>query len=172
MSDVVLAFCLQKSYFSDKGTCFLGDHADILKVRLAEYLRSAKEKNNTIYLIREVHPSSDKFFSSSKTHSVVGSFDLEIPEVFKPFIKVIIDTSTYNALYKTALESELNKIKPNKIYLVGLETHTFVMFTAEELRNRGYQVTLIEPLVASMDEYLHGLGVTMLKNFLAVDIEQ
>jgi len=172
MTDVILAFCLQKSYFSPKGSCYLSDKVETLKVRLKEYLRSAKSNNSIIYMIREIHSSEDKFFKGTKTHSLVGSKDLEIPEVFKPYTKIIINTTTYNAFYKTALDSELNKIKPNKVYLVGLETHTFILFTAEELRNRGYQVSLIEPLAMAGDEYLHGLGITMLKNFLAVDIEQ
>jgi nicotinamidase-related amidase len=172
MSAVVLAFCLQKSYFSPKGSCFLGDKADILKTRIVDYLKTSKEKDSTIYLIREVHSSYDKFFCSTKTHSVVGSYDTEIPEAFKPFTKIIINTSTYNALYKTVLESELNKIKPDKISMVGLQTHTNIMFTAEELRNRGYKISLIEPLASSEDDYLHGLGITILKNFLSVDIEQ
>jgi nicotinamidase-related amidase len=123
-------------------------------------------------MIRELHAKDDKFFQTDKTHSLVGSKDLEIPEAFKPYTKMIINTTTYNAFYRTPLESELNKIKPRRVYLVGLETHTFIMFTAEELRNRGYEVSLIEPLTTAEDEYLHGLGITMLRNFLAVDIEQ
>lgn len=172
MSEVVLAFCLQRSYFNPEGTCYIGDKAGILKVRLKEYLKSAKQKNSIIYMIREIHASNDKFFKSTRTHSIVGSKDLEIPEVFKPYTKLIINTTTYNAFYKTALDSELNKIKPTKVHLVGLGTHTFIMFTAEELRNRGYQVSIIEPLVMAEDEYLHGLGITILKNFLSVDIEK
>jgi len=172
MSEVVIAFCLQKSYFNPKGTCYLGDAADTLKVRLVDYLKSAKKNNSIIYMVREIHSKEDKFFMAGKTHSLVGSVDVEIPEAFKPYLKLIINTTTYNSLYKTALDSELNKIKPSKISLVGLQTHTFVMFTAEELRNRGYSVSLIEPLTMAEDDYLHALGITILKNYLAVNIVQ
>jgi len=172
MSDIVLAFCLQKAYFNSQGSRYLGEKAETLKVRLIEYLKSAKLNNSIIYMIRELHHLEGNFFSGIKTHSTVGSIDLEIPEAFKPYLKLIIDSTTYNAFYKTVLDSELNKNKPNKVCLVGLETHTFILFTAEELRNRGFKVSVIEPLTMAEDEYLHGLGVTMLKNYLAVDIER
>lgn len=172
MKNVVLAFCLQKSYLDKDGSCYLGDKAETLKVRIKSFLKTLSTNNSIIYMIREMHHKDDKFFQSVKTHSTVGSKDIEIPEVFKPYLRLVIDSTRYNALYRTILESELNKIKPEKIFLIGLETHTFVLFTAEELRNRGYQVVLMEQLCGSEDDYLHALGVTLLRNFLSVDIEQ
>ena len=65
----------------------------------------------------------------------------------------------------------LNKIKPRRVYVIGVETHTNVLFTAEELRNRGYDVKVFEALVMSDDDYLHALGITLLSNTLSVRIE-
>ena len=172
MSVAVLAFGLQKSYLHSQGSRFLGAKADIYKVRILDYLRSLNKNDFKVYLIREVHQVDDAFYSRTKTHSIVGSKDVEIPEEYKPYINFIVNTNRYNAFYKTALESELHKIKPERVCLLGFETHTNVLFTAEELRNRDYNVHLIEPLVTAEDDYLHSIALTMMVDFLAVDIKQ
>lgn len=169
--EAVIACGLQKSYFHKSGTKYLGDKAEILKVRLVSYLRSLDRKKTTVFLVREVHQPNDKFYLRTKTHSLVGTPDIEIPEAFKPYVKMVINTTRPNALYSTPLESELNKIKPRRVYVVGAETHTNVLFTAEELRNRGYEVKAYEALMMSEDDYLHALGITMLSNTLSVRIE-
>jgi len=172
VKNIVLLCCPQKSYFSSEGPMYYGEKSDILKIRIENYLKSLNKNDTIVYAIREIHENNDKFYSSVRTHSVVGSKDIEIPEIFKSYISLIINTNRYNAFYKTPLDSELYKIKPHKIYIIGVETHNYVLFNAEECRNRGYDVTIIEPLVLSSDEYMHLAGISIMKNYLSVNIEQ
>ncbi|MBD3261280.1 MAG: isochorismatase family protein [Candidatus Altiarchaeales archaeon] len=169
--EAVIACGIQKAYFNKSGTRYLGEKAEILKVRLVSYLSSLDRKQIATFMVREVHQPDDKFYLRTKSHSLVGTPDIEIPEVFKPHIKMVINTTRPGALYATPLESELNKIKPSRIYIVGVETHTNVLFTAEELRNRGYDVKAFEALMTSEDDYLHALGITLLANTLSVRID-
>jgi len=170
--NVVIACGLQKAYLHPQGTKYFGEKSDIMRVRIKDYLKSLDFSQNILYLLREIHQTNDNFFSNTVTHSIVGTKDTEIPEEIKPYVKIVVDVTRYSGFYKTLLESELHKIKPKNIYLLGFETHTLILFTAEELRNRGYKVTLLEPLIASEDDYLHAMGITLMKNFLAVDIKQ
>ena len=169
--DVVIACGLQKAYLDKKGIKYLGEEVEVVKIRLLEYFKHLNKKNTVVFFTREIHQTNDTFYINNKSHSVVGTKDIEIPEVFKPYVKFIINTSRPNAFYKTPLESELNKIKPDKVFLVGFETHTNILFTAEELRNRNYSVVVFEPLLMSEDEYMHSIGINILSNVLSVDFD-
>lgn len=170
--NVVLAFGLQKTYLHRDGTISLGDGVETYKFRIKDYLSSLNKESNKLYLIKEVHAPDDKFFCRDRTNSIVGSRDIEIPEIFKPYFNIVINTTRYNALYKTPLESEIFKIDPEKITLVGFETHTNILFTAEELRNRDYNVSVIEPLVMSRDMSLHTTAISLMSDALSVSINQ
>jgi len=170
--NLVLAFGLQNTYMHQDGAISLGDKAEVYRFRIKDYIQSLNQEVNKLYLLREVHAPNDTFFCRDRTHSLVGSKDVEVPEVFKSYFKFIINTTRYNALYKTPLESEIFKIDPEKIVLIGFETHTNILFTAEELRNRGYNVTVIEPLAASRDLTLHASAISLLSDTLSVSISQ
>lgn len=168
--NIIIGVGLQRAYMHKRGTKYLGETAEILKVRLLDFFKRSKS-GSVIFLTREIHQTNDTFFKRDRSHSVVGSPDVEIPEVFKAFPNFIVNTNRYSAFYKTALEAELRKKKPEKITLVGVETQGGVLFTAEELRNRGYDVTVPEALIASSDPYLHAAGINILSNVLSVDVE-
>lgn len=170
MKDVIIGCCLQRSYLHEKGSNYLGEAAEILKTRLLEYFKKVDRQNNIIYFLREIRRENDTFFKNEKSGALVGTPDIEILEIFKSYPKFIINLSTYNGFYSTPLESELHKQKPSKVYVVGVETHTNVLFTAEGLRNRSYDVVVNEALVTSKDSYMHAAGINILCNSLAVDV--
>jgi nicotinamidase-related amidase len=150
---------------------YFGDRADVLKVRMEAYLKGQKAKGNLIFGVREVHHASDTFYRRGKSHSVVGSHDVDIPEAFKPYLKLVVNATRPSAFFATMLESELRKAKPEAVHVVGMETHMAVLFTAEELRNRDYEVVVPEALTSSQDEYLQALGINLLANSLSVVVQ-
>lgn len=170
--NLVIGCGLQKAYFHPKGYRYLGEKADILDVRLQSYFKSLSLEKNVVYILREIHQPDDLFFIDKKSGSLVGSDDIEIPEFYKSYCKFVYNIIRYNGFYKTPLDSEVYKLKPEKVYIVGVETHTTVLFTAEEFRNRGYSVIVVEPLVLAKEDYLHAVGITLLKNYLSVNIQQ
>lgn len=169
--DIVVACGIQQSYFGKKGSRYLGDKADVLKIRMESFLAQEKARGSLVFAAREVHQPNDQFYSSMKSHSLVGTTDIEIPEVFKPYIKFIVNTTRPSAFFSTPLESEVHKARPEKVHIVGVETHMAVLFTAEEFRNRGYQVVVHEAMTASEDDYLHALGINLLANSLSAVVQ-
>jgi nicotinamidase-related amidase len=168
--DVVIGMSLQKSYFNKTGAQYIGEDAENLKIRLKDYFNLIDNKY-IVFFTREIHQTNDSFYRGIRSHSIVGSQDIEILESLKPFPKFMFNTSRFNSFYMTPLESELKKTGAKRVYLVGVETHTNILFTAEELRNRGYEVTVYEPLVAAQDSYMHAAGINLLSNVLSVDVE-
>lgn len=170
MDKAVIVCGLQKSYIHPEGTCYLGDRVKDFEVRWVDYLKEARSKKYKIFFTREIHNSDGGFYREGQTHSLVGTLDVEIPEKFKPYIDYIVNVNRFNAFYETGLGSEIYKLKPKEVIIFGVETHTNILFTAEEFRNRSYDVTIIEHLTTSSDDYLHALGITLLSNVLSVNI--
>lgn len=159
--------CPQNSFFDPKGSVYMGEKAETLKVRLEDYLKNFPGKR---IFFREKHGEGDDFFSNGKTHSIVNSFDFNVYESFKKYADIFYDKIRYSAIYTTGFEVFLKKEKVTSVTIVGVETHTSVLFTAEEIRNRGFDVFIVEPLLSSRDEYLHNSAITLMTNYLGVRV--
>ena len=165
--DVALVINPQKTWLDPSGALYMGEKGDILKVRIQSYLSGFSGK--TIF-VREKHAIEDTFFVTEKTHSIATSGEFHIADELKPYSKDVIDKIRYSSFFGTNLENELIRAKATTVKLLGVETHTSVLFTAEGLRNRGYDVTLIEPCTMARDEYFHGCAVAIMASFLGVHI--
>lgn len=157
--DVLLVMNPQNSFLSETGSVYMGERAEVLKIRLIDYFSRFTKK---VIFFREKHALEDDFFITDKTHSITNTEDFLICNTLKKFANDIIDKTRYNAFYETPLERMLLQIKAKHIGIVGVETHSSVLFTAEELRNRLYEVTVIEPCIMSRDDYLHGYAITLM----------
>lgn len=165
--DILLVLNPQNSFLSKKGAVYMGEKAEILKVRLKDYLNSY---TGTKVFIRESHAMEDDFFVADKTHSIANSGDFHIHKALKRYADIVENKIRYSALFETEILEELKLKRVKHVGLVGIETHTSVLFTAEDLRNRDYEVTVIEPCVMARDDYMHSYGITLMRHFLGVRI--
>lgn len=167
--NIIIGLGLQNSYFNKKGSMYIGENVETLRKELKKFFDSTYEKD-IIFFTREVHSVEDNFYRSVVSHSIVGSEDVGIVEEFKKYPKFVINVTRYNAFYMTPLESELKKRDSKTVVLVGVETHTNILFTAEELRNRNYTVIVYKDLVCSKDDFMNSLGINLLTNVLSVEV--
>jgi len=165
--EILVVMCLQNSYFDPKGSVYMGEKAEALKVRLEDYLSTYPNKK---VFFREKHGEADEFFAGDKTHSVVNTHDFHIFEPFKKYADIFYDKERYSGFFNTGFEIYVKKEKVSSAIIVGLETHTSVLFTAEELRNRGVEVSIIEPLLAARDDYMHNAAISIMTNHLGVRV--
>jgi nicotinamidase/pyrazinamidase len=163
----LFVMCPQNSFLDPTGSVYMGEKAEILKTRLQDYLPHSTDKK---IFFREKHAESDEFFSSDKTHSIVNTPEFQIESSLQKYIDMLIDTTRYSGFYDTGLDSLLKREKISAVTVIGLETHTTVLFTVEELRNRGLKVSLIEPLLASRDDFLHNTAISLMINNLGVSL--
>ena len=165
--DILLILNAQNSFLSPTGSVYMGEKAEILKIRLIDYLSGYQGKR---VFFRTSRAMQDTFFVGDSTHSIATTEDYHIVADLKEFATCFFDITRYNAFFKTTLESFLAVEKVKSVGIVGLETHTSVLLTAEELRNRDYEVTVIEPCVMSRDDHLHGCAISLMRNSLGVRI--
>jgi len=165
--DILLVMNPQNSFFSHKGAVYMGEKAEILKIRLDDFLKSFSK---TKIFLREAHAMEDDFFTTDKTHSITNSDDFKIHNALKKHADIVENKIRYSALFKTAILEELVNKKVKHVGLVGVETHTSILFTAEELRNRNYEVTVVEPCTMARDDYMHSYAITLMRHSLGVRI--
>ena len=164
---MIVVMCPQNGFFDRKGSVYMGDKAEILKIRLIDYLSNYTGKR---VFFREKHAEEDTFFINDKTHLVANTFDFKICDCFKGFSDIFFDKTRYSGFFETGFESFLRQEHTQSITIIGVETHTSILFTAEELRNRGIDVELLEPLTASRDDFLHSSAITLMTNNLGVKL--
>jgi nicotinamidase-related amidase len=164
---MLLVMCPQNSYLDPQGSVYMGDKAEVLKVRLADYLSTYVGRR---VFFREKRAERDTFFVNDKTHSVVNTSSYSVEDSLKKYADIYYDKTRHSGFFETGFEILLKKERVTEVTIVGLETHTSVLFTAEELRNRGIEVTVIEPLVASRDDYMHTAAISIMANHLGVRV--
>lgn len=165
--DLILVMNPQNSFFSKDGSVYMGEKAEILKIRLRDFL---SDFSGTKIFFRERHAIEDSFFSTDKTHSIATSSDYMIEESLKSYADKFIDKIRYNAFFNTNLENYLKSNSIGTVYIAGVETHTSILFTAEELKNRGYDVVLVEPCSMARVDYMHVWAITLMRNVLGIRI--
>jgi len=157
----------QNSFLSQDGSVYMGEKAETLKVRLLDYISSYRGK---VLFFREIHAMDDTFFVNEKTHSIATTTDCLIHNSLRGKTCNFFDHSRYDSFHGTSLEPHLKREKVTSVTMVGVETHTSVLFTAESLRNRDYPVKVIEPCCMSRDDYMHSCAVSLMANSLGVRI--
>jgi nicotinamidase-related amidase len=165
--EMIVVMCPQNSFLDPKGSVYMGEKAEVLKVRLVDYLSGYGGKR---VFFREKHAESDTFFSSDRTHSVANTYDYNVCNCFKGLADLFFDKIRYSGFYETGFDVMLKQNHIQNVILAGVETHTSLLFTSEEFRNRGMSVILLEPLTASRDDYMHSVAITLMANNLGVKI--
>lgn len=163
--DLLLVMCPQNSFLSPKGSVYMGEKAEILRVRLIDYLKSFTKSR---VFLREKHATEDSFFMADKTHSIATTEDFQVHPDLVKYADIFSDKTRYSAFFDTTLETFIRQKNARNVGIVGVETQTSVLFTAEELRNRGFEVTVVEPCTMSRDDYMHAAAINLMKHYLGV----
>jgi nicotinamidase-related amidase len=168
--DVVIALNMQVNYLSVNGSSYLGPDSEVRKNNIREYLRKLDKVSTELYYTRDIRSPEDAFYSFAKTQCCVGSLDIHMLPDLPRGNALVFTSSRPSAVWMTAMLSELKKHEPEKITLVGAETNVAIMFTAADLRNRGYRVVVPESLVIARDEYVHSAAIHIMADCLGVEV--
>lgn len=169
--NVVVCLNLQVNYFGTKGTSYLGEQAKVVKTRIIEELRRLPKEEFEVIHVRNVRSPEDTFYSHEATQNVVGTLDIQMVEGLPPCSSILVSATRPSAVWRTPLLTEIKKLEPGCVYLVGAETNSAVLFTAADLRYLGYNVRVPEPLVVARDSYVHSFAVSQMADVLGVHIE-
>lgn len=124
---------------------------DILNKKASIITNAAKLLNIPI-IITEQYPKG------------LGATINDIKEIVNNNAKFYEKTS-FSALENTELENDIINNNKKQIIIFGIETHICVSQTAIALKEKGYDVTLIQDASGSRTEFEHNAGIERMKEF-------
>ena len=168
--NIVIVMNYQWNYFDSRGSSFMGPRSETISIRIRDFVSSLDYKSWTVLQTRDTRSPEDNFYAHQKTQCVVGTSDLNMVEGLGAPNPLIIPCTRPAATYRTQLLKEVHKYDPDRIVLIGAETHSAIMFTAHELKMLSYEVTIIEPLTTSRDEHMHYAAISILNDAVGIRI--
>lgn len=167
-SKVIIIIDMLKDFLEPNHPLFCGDEAKKIIPCVVDLL--SKHKGADILYICDRHDRDDPEFKMFPPHSVKGTQGTEIIDELKPFKGTIIPKTTFSTFYRTNTEEMLDRIKPDQVIVSGVCTDICVLYTAVDLRIRGYEVIVPSACVASFDPNGHKWALQHMEKVLGVHV--
>lgn len=141
MREVLILIDIQNMYFCE------GDH------KLYEPERAGKKAAEILEKFRMENKPIIHVKHNFKVDAMEnGEYLLDFNECVKPKKKEIIVSKNYpSAFLKTDLKKQLDKLKVDKLVIVGMMTHMCIDTTVRAAQNYGYKVTVIHDACTTKD---------------------
>jgi len=118
----------------------------------------------------DTHIQNDPEFRVWGEHCVEGTVGSDLYPDLERFGGFRIRKRYYDAFYNTDLDGYLRDKKVKNLYISGVSTDICVIHTVAGAFFRGYTVTLIEDLCASIDPGKHDLAVSYMREKYGVRV--
>ena len=121
------------------------------------------------------HVPEDTEFKIFPVHCLEGSPGIElIDEVLQNLAEYgehhILRKSHYSAFYGTDFDELINTLGIDEFHVAGVVTNICVLFTVEELRNRGLKVFVYKDAVYTYSEELHDFALSQMRDVLGAEV--
>ncbi|MEN3008343.1 isochorismatase family cysteine hydrolase [Pseudothermotoga sp.] len=170
----LLLIDLQKDFVEAGGALYFSGAERVLSP-VSELIEDYKRKNFPIITTQDWHEENDEEFKIWPKHCVKESKGAELTEPLKKLLTgyvnhIAIRKTRYSAFYGTNFEEVLKSKGISEVEVCGVVTHICVLFTVEELRNRGIKVIVRKDGVASYDEEFHKCALRLMKEVLRAEV--
>jgi len=172
--EVLLIVDLQNDFAKPGGALYFPGAEKVIPP-IVELVKEFKDKNLPIIYTRDWHEDNDYEFDIWGVHCLHDTVGSEIVDELKlelkDYSKVYeIKKSRYSAFYGTNFENLLKELKIDKVHVGGLVTHICVLFTVEELRNRGIETIVHSNCVDSFDKSMHEFALKEMRDVLLAKV--
>lgn len=171
MKRCLIVIDMLRDFLQPEGALYCGDTSREIIPAVASRLREAREKGWPVIYTCDRHAEDDAEFEMYDPHAVAGTRGAEIiPEVApRPGDRVLAKTR-FSAFHETELDDAVKAVGPDEVEILGVCTSICVLFTAEDLRNRGYRVVVHEDSVADFDPEAHAFALKHMARTLGVKV--
>ncbi len=165
---------LQNDFVKPNGSLYFAGAEKVIAPALSHLERNLKD-GSVIITTQDWHEPDDPEFKLWPSHCIRDTegakLILEIEERLAGYPKHhAVKKNRYSAFFKTDLEEKLKEFGISEVEVCGVVTHICVMFTVEELRNRGLKVKVFKDAVASYDRQLHEFALRMMSEILGAEV--
>lgn len=170
----LLLIDLQKDFVETGGALYFPGAESVLPPVL-ELVEKYKEENLPIITTQDWHEEDDAEFRIWPKHCVKNSDGAELVKPLKDALAgyekhITIRKTRYSAFYGTNLDEIIKSYNIDEVEVCGVVTHICVLFTVEELRNRGIRTIVRKEAVASYDEDLHTCALRLMREILCAEV--
>jgi nicotinamidase/pyrazinamidase len=143
--------------------------------RSVKKIKEFKEKNGIIITTQDWHRKNDVEFHQWPEHCIKNTYGSElIPEVKEVLENysnhIEIKKKRYSAFYGSDLDEIIKKNEISTFYVIGLVSNVCVLFTVEDIINRGMKAIVYEDLVLGSDEFLHKYSLIQMEKVLGAEL--
>lgn len=143
---------------------------------ILELVREFRSGSLPIIYTRDFHDENDYEFAIWGVHCLRDTPGSELVDELKEALAGYphvfeVKKSRYSAFHGTNLDELLCELKVTEVHVVGLVTHICVLFTVEELRNRGIETIVHVQGVDSFDKRMHEFAIAEMRDVLLAKIE-
>jgi nicotinamidase/pyrazinamidase len=170
----LLLIDLQRDFVEPGGALYFPGAEGVLPPVLS-LVEEYKRHNLPIITTQDWHEEDDAEFQIWPKHCVKNSSGAELVKVLKESLSgytkhVSIHKTRYSAFYGTNFEKIIESYGIDEVEVCGVVTHICVLFTVEELRNRGVKTIVRKDGVASYDKDLHVCALRLMHEILRAEV--
>ncbi len=167
---------LQNDFVQQNGALYFAGAEKVIAPAI-DLAKKAIENSWIIITTQDWHDFDDAEFALWQRHCVKNTPGAEIVEPLKTQLEnyekhFSIHKTRYSAFYGTNLDELIGRFSISEVDVCGVVTHICVLFTVEELRNRGIKVRVHEKATASYDSQLHRCAIRLMKDVLGAEVVQ
>ncbi|HBT40097.1 MAG: Isochorismatase hydrolase [Thermotoga sp. 50_1627] len=170
----LLLIDLQRDFVEPGGALYFPNAESVLPPVL-DLVKKYREQSLPIITTQDWHEENDAEFQIWPKHCVKDSAGAELVKALKESLlgyekHLTVRKTRYSAFYGTNFEEIIESYKIDEVEVCGVVTHICVLFTVEELRNRGIRTIVRKDAVASYDEDLHVCALKLMREVLRAEV--
>ncbi|KAF2958957.1 cysteine hydrolase [Thermotoga sp. Ku-13t] len=170
----LLLIDLQRDFVEPGGALYFPKAESVL-LPVLNLVEKYKQENLPIITTQDWHEEDDAEFRIWPKHCVKNTHGAELVKQLKDSLAgyqkhIAVRKTRYSAFYGTDFEEILKSHGIDEVEVCGVVTHICVLFTVEELRNRGIRTIVRKEGVASYDESLHTCALRLMSEVLRAEV--
>jgi nicotinamidase/pyrazinamidase len=172
---VLFVIDMLKDFLDPGGALFCGEEARRIVPFVAGKVKEFTEEHLPVIFLLDAHDPDDLEFLRFPPHCVFGTPGAGLIDELRTLVEeypfaIKVPKTRFSGFYRTNLSTILSDLAPEEVHVVGVCTNICVLYTVEELANRGYRTIVYENGVASFDPEAHRWALAQMKSVLGAEV--
>ncbi|MBI4307506.1 MAG: cysteine hydrolase [Chloroflexi bacterium] len=170
MPNAVLVIDMVRGFCEPGYPLYVGETIRQIIPRIQHTLDRELKKDAHVFFICDSHSLDDLEFKMFPPHCIAGTEQAEVIPELKRYPGQVIRKKRFSGFYGTDLAERLDRLKPEKLIVVGDCTNICVFFTVADARNRDYEVEVPADCVATFDPEAHTHALDQMEKVLGARV--